>query len=103
MDKAEDLSFLFKRIEDDSRLRVTHIALYTAISMCWIRSQYKTEFRISRKELMLMAHIDSIATYHKIMRELIAYGYIVYAPSFHPLQASTVSLIINRKEDAVVS
>jgi len=103
MDKAQDLSLLFKRVEADPRLRVTHIVLYAAISMYWIRSEYKTEFRISRKELMVMAHIDSIATYHKVLRELIAYEYIMYTPSFHPLRASTVSLIINRQKDAVIS
>jgi hypothetical protein len=44
---------------------------------------------------MRFSRIRSVVTYHKCMRELVAYGYIVYQPSFDPYRASLVSMIIN--------
>ena len=41
---------------------------------------------------MSLSHIRSIATYHKVIKELQAFGYIIYKPSFHPKKGSTISL-----------
>ena len=42
---------------------------------------------------MKAAHIQSIVTYHKVIGELQAFGYLHYLPSYHPLKGSAVSLI----------
>ncbi|MCD8741975.1 hypothetical protein LT679_15280 [Mucilaginibacter roseus] len=39
---------------------------------------------------MAYSKIVSIATYHKCIRELDAYGYISYQPSYHPKLGSQV-------------
>lgn len=36
--------------------------------------------------------IRGIATYHKIIRELHAFGYIDYLPSYHPVNGSLIRL-----------
>ncbi len=41
---------------------------------------------------MRLSHIHSIATYHKVIKELHAFGYINYKPSYHPKKGSTISL-----------
>jgi hypothetical protein len=54
-------------------------------------------FRISRKILMRLSRIRSIATYHRRMKELVNYGYIIYRPSYDPYRASRVALLTNKK------
>lgn len=44
---------------------------------------------------MSLSHIRSIATYHKVIKELHAFGYIIYKPSFHPRKGSTISLCLS--------
>lgn len=44
---------------------------------------------------MQASRIRSIATYHKIIKELQAFGYITYAPSYHPKEGSAISLVMN--------
>jgi hypothetical protein len=41
---------------------------------------------------MRLSHIRSIATYHKVIKELHAFGYIIYKPSYRPKNGSTISL-----------
>jgi len=41
---------------------------------------------------MQLSHIRSIATYHKVIKELHAFGYIIYKPSYHPKKGSEISL-----------
>ncbi|WP_454803175.1 hypothetical protein [Mucilaginibacter phyllosphaerae] len=45
---------------------------------------------MTRRELMAFSKIASIATYHKCIRELDAFGYIRYQPSYHPKLGSRV-------------
>lgn len=33
---------------------------------------------------MQLAKIGSIGTYHKCIKELMAFGYLLYQPSYHP-------------------
>ena len=44
--------------------------------------------RQNRRTLMAFSKIASIATYHKCIRELDAFGYIRYQPSFDPKRGS---------------
>ncbi|TSD66374.1 hypothetical protein FFF34_002940 [Inquilinus sp. KBS0705] len=48
--------------------------------------------KVIRKDLMRLAHINSIATYHKCIKELVNYGYIAYTPSFNYYQGCLISL-----------
>ncbi|TFF33498.1 hypothetical protein E2R66_25670 [Mucilaginibacter psychrotolerans] len=74
----------------DKRLNATHISLFTGLFVYWQRSDFANPFNITRKALMAYAKIASIATYHKCIRELDAYGYVRYQPSFHPAKGSLI-------------
>lgn len=41
---------------------------------------------------MKVAHIGSIATYHKCIKELQQFGFIEYRPSFDPSLGSQINL-----------
>ncbi len=43
---------------------------------------------------MAASHIQSRATYHKVMKDLQAFGYLKYTPSYHPVKGSSVGLVI---------
>ncbi|MFI5139268.1 MAG: hypothetical protein ACHQIM_15700 [Sphingobacteriales bacterium] len=74
----------------DERLMATHISLFTALFVQWQRNDFISPFPVTRKELMGSSRIASVATYHKCIRELDAYGYIIYQPSFNPKTGSLV-------------
>jgi len=76
----------------DQRLQATHISLFSALFVHWQRNEFVSPFPVTRKELMGYSRIASIATYHKCIRELDAYGYIRYQASFNPKAGSLVYL-----------
>jgi hypothetical protein len=79
-----------RRMAKDQRLLATHISLYTALFICWQRQEFAQPFSVSRRQLMGYSKIASIATYHKCMKELDAFGYIRYEPSYHPKLGSQI-------------
>ena len=83
-------SIWIRRMAADGRMLATHVSLLTALFVCWQRSDFDSPFAVNRRELMKLSKIASIATYHKCIRELDAYGYIRYQPSYHPKNGSQV-------------
>ena len=81
---------LLRRMSIDERLNATHVSLFTGLFVHWQRNGYASPFAITRKEMMVFSKIASIATYHKCIKELDAYGYIRYQPSYHPKLGSQV-------------
>ena len=92
MDKLKQLSLFIDRVASDVRLRPTHTSLYLALCHAWSTSGFADAFHVSRRRLMCAAHIRSIATYHKVIGDLQAFGYLDYWPSYHPLKGSRVRL-----------
>lgn len=81
---------LLKRMRSDGRLNATHVSLFTALFVHWQRNGFASPFAVTRRELMAFSKIASIATYHKCIQELDAFGYIRYQPSYHPKLGSQV-------------
>jgi hypothetical protein len=81
---------LLRCMSKDERLNATHISLFTGLFVHWQRSGLISPFAVTRKVLMTYSKIASIATYHKCIKELDAYGYISYQPSYHPKLGSQV-------------
>ena len=92
MERLEQLSFFISRVALDIRLRPTHIALSVALYHAWSSSGFQDAYNVSRRKLMYAAHIRSIATYHKVIGDLQAFGYLDYWPSYHPVKGSRVRL-----------
>jgi hypothetical protein len=81
------------RIISDQRITVWHISLYVALIHKLKENNFKNPVSITRTEVMKLAHIGGIATYHKYIKELHDYGYIEYLPSYDPSRGSTVYFI----------
>lgn len=90
-----DLSLLvadfYSKAVIDNRITATHISLYMALlhEMICVDSGVLL-LRVDM--IMCLAKISSRVTYHRCMRDLHAYGYIIYSPSFRPGE-SNVRLI----------
>lgn len=98
-DEREVVDFL-SVLQQDERANTGLIGVYAAILKLWHDSGKKSPFQVSRRKIMKLAHIE-IPTYHRKIKELIAYGYIEYNPSYHPRLGSTISIISDvSKQDA---
>ena len=93
MDIHSVLYSFMDRVGDDYRIGPTHISLFLAILYFYRKQGYQLPIYVYRKELMGQAKISAVGTYHKGMRELKAYGYIGYVPSYNPALGSLVYLI----------
>lgn len=91
MDMSEQVKTFLIIASQDERISTMHICLYFVLCAVQSRS-VDIYFPISRREIMRLSKIRGIATYHKIIRELHAFGYIDYVPSYHPVGGSVVRL-----------
>lgn len=87
------LKSLLHKVCHDGRMQAIHVSLYTALCNIWLASQCSCGFSISRKKVMELAKIRSIATYHRVMDRLVKCQYIAYEPSYHPRLGSKVTLL----------
>lgn len=92
MNYIKHLAGFFDRVAKDDRLGPLHISMYVSLFQFWNASHFKNPISISRNELMRVSKISAKATYHKCMRELNAYGYLKYEPSFNPIRGSLIYL-----------
>lgn len=93
---SKHLFRLFRRFAADDRITAWHQSLYMGLYYLWQNSGMQNPLQVSRKQLMKLSRIQSIVTYHKCIRELQDYGYIIYTPSYHPTRGSRVDLVLAR-------
>lgn len=86
------LSTFLQTAQQDVRITSTHISVYCALFEQWLEQDCVNPFAITRKKIMGLSKI-SIATYHKVISELQAFGYILYSPSYHPAKGSSINLV----------
>ncbi|XCF04816.1 hypothetical protein ABI125_08750 [Tamlana crocina] len=86
------LNGLFGQFSKDSRLNPTHVSLYMALFQCWNSNYFRDEFYINREEVMHLSKIGSTATYHKCIKELSHWNYLLYMPSHNPFKGSKVKM-----------
>ena len=86
------LNGVFAQFAKDNRLNPTHISLYIGLFQLWNHNYFIPEFFISREEAMAYAKIGSKSTYHRCIRELSHWNYIVYIPSHNPYKGSRVKM-----------
>jgi hypothetical protein len=78
------------KIKEASHLYTSHSSLYSALFIFWQQNSGTSPFSVSRSILMSYSNIASTATYHKCMKDLHDYGYIIYKPSYHPKLGSLI-------------
>lgn len=98
MSKKLDILYGFlNSIESDSRITAAHISLYLMLWRKWAAVVDGCAVMFFKREIMPVCRISSRSTYHKIIRQLHEYGYILYAPSYNHLVGSKVEFIDSRK------
>ncbi|MFC6100775.1 hypothetical protein [Olivibacter domesticus] len=96
------LTAFFDAIAEDRRISSTHIGIFAAlVHFGQIRGSDGSVQAFSY-EIMNHAKISSTNTYHKCIRDLSAYGYLRYEPSFKRNQGSMIFFVCPDKEHAVV-
>ncbi len=86
------LSQVYVLISDDNNLNSTHISVYMALFQLWNINRFNNPFYINRGDVMRLSKIGSKSTYHKCLRDLDKWKYIVYYPSHNPLKGSKIKL-----------
>ena len=92
MEKLKPLEDFLEKIDSDSRIRMTHIAVYVTLYQNWIANDCPEQILVSSKLMMPLAKISSSATWHRAIRGLHEYGYIKYCPTFNKMKSSEVYL-----------
>ena len=87
------LNAVFELFSKDSRLNPTHISLYMAMFQLWNLNRFPKQFFINRDEVMQLSKIGSKSTYHRCIKELNHWKYIVYFPSHNPYRGSKVKML----------
>ena len=90
MDARHILSLFFTRAAGDCRIGIGHIGLYATLVQMTIEQEAEGPLVTYGAQVMVLAKISSTATYHRLIRELNAYGYIVYKPSFYKGRGSRI-------------
>lgn len=103
MENAFSIVNIYMKISTDKRVNVWHISIYMALVYLWYKNDLSDNFYITRKTIMHLAHVGSIATYHKCIKQLQDFGYIKYKPSFNPCLGTMIVLeeTCNDKIEAV--
>lgn len=93
--EISDLAKILRLLEVDHRLNAWHISMLYAIIVLALKQKKKTAIRVSRSKIMALSHISTIPTYHKYFKDLQAFGYIIYRPSYHPIRHSEIDFAGN--------
>ena len=94
MNYIKHLTEVFYRFNEDSRLNPSHVSIYYALFQYWNVFRFCKQFYIQRQEIMEASKVGSLSTYHKCIRELSDWNYILYMPSKNPLKGSQVKMSI---------
>jgi hypothetical protein len=93
MEEVKELTSFFSAVRQDNRIGATHISVYMALFQIYNLNCFKNPIQITRTEIMEAAKISGLATYHKCIKDLAEFGYILYEPSFNPAVGSRVRLL----------
>jgi hypothetical protein len=92
MEINRSLEQFFTAISNDPRIGCTHIGLFAAILYYWQVKGYTLPIRAYAHEIMPLSKISASTTYHKCIRDLHDFGYILYEPSYKRNQRSCIFL-----------
>ena len=88
------LKAVFLLFSKDSRLNPTHISLYMAFFQLWNHNRFPDTFFVNREDVMRISKIGSKSTYHRCVKELNHYNFILYYPSHNPFKGSKIKMLI---------
>lgn len=94
MNYIRHLTGVFEKFNDDHRLNPSHVSIYYALFHYWNIFRFCKQFYVQREEIMQASKVGSLSTYHKCIRELSDWNYILYMPSKNPFKGSQVKMSI---------
>lgn len=94
MQEVKELTSFFEAIREDAIIGTSHISLYMALFQTYNLHGFQNPVSITRSQIMTVAKISGLATYHKCIKDLAALGYIKYEPSFNPGIGSKVWILV---------
>lgn len=86
------LNSVLDQFAKDNRLNPSHISLYMALFRIWNDYHFKPVFYINRSEVMDISKLGSKTTYHRCIRELSHWKYLLYEPSHNPFRGSKIRM-----------
>ncbi|WP_117884192.1 hypothetical protein [Aureibaculum luteum] len=86
------LNGVLELFSKDNRLNPSHISLYMALFQIWNSYHFKSTFYINRAEVMDLSKLGSKSTYHRSIKQLSYWNYILYEPSHNPFRGSKISM-----------
>ncbi|MBN4058081.1 hypothetical protein JYT34_01435 [Olleya sp. AH-315-K02] len=86
------LNGVFVQFSKDNRLNPTHISLYMALFQIWNDYHFTESFYINRAEVMELSKVGSKTTYHRCIKELSHWKYLLYTPSHNPFRGSRIKM-----------
>lgn len=89
----QHLNAVFQSFQEDSRLNPTHISLYMAFFQLWNHHRFCKKFHVNREDVMKLSKIGSKSTYHRCVKELNHYNYLIYEPSHNPFKGSIIKML----------
>lgn len=92
MNYIKHLNGVFLQFSKDNNLNPTHISLYIALFQIWNYNRFPEDFFINREQVMKFSKIGSKSTYHRCIKELDHWKYLIYYPSHNPFKGSKVKL-----------
>ena len=92
MNYIKHLNAVFLQFSKDNRLNPSHISLYIGLFQIWNYNRFPEEFYINREQVMECSKIGSKTTYHRCIRELDCWKYLIYNPSHNPFKGSRIKL-----------
>lgn len=93
MNYIKHLNSVFKRFAKDENLKANDISLYMALFQIWNQNRFSEMIYLNRQEVMKLAKIGSLKTYHRGLKYLDERRYIRYFPSHDPMVGSRVKLL----------
>jgi len=97
MEACRPLWVFFDAIQNDARICATHIGLFATIVQVWQSKGFPEPLRAYAHEIMPLAKISANTTYHRCIRDLHNFGYILYEPSYKRNERSSIYLKIGYK------
>ncbi|RFZ92832.1 hypothetical protein D0C36_15680 [Mucilaginibacter conchicola] len=99
MEFCKPLSVFFGAVKNDPRISITHIGLFATILEYWQTRGFPVPLCAYAHEIMPMAKILANTTYHRCIRDLHDFGYIIYQPSYKRNERSRIILKCGEKSD----
>jgi hypothetical protein len=91
-DNLAPLKLFLQRIKVDPRIRAMHISVFMALYELWLNSDGNGEIDIVSHKIMPIAKISSSVTWHRTIKDLHDFGYLIYHPTFNRTKCSKVYL-----------